>query len=77
MVLRYTFVKGAKVSVVDLNEKGKQDINELLSQYTDLLEQNGQAEEAQQLRALLTNVENHFVQVIPVKEQADPSVSTE
>ena len=69
--------KGAKVSVVDLNEKGKQDINELLSQYTDLLEQNGQAEEAQQLRALLTNVENHFVQVLPVKEQADPSVSTE
>ncbi|MEH7075212.1 glutamate synthase-related protein [Neobacillus drentensis] len=69
--------KGAKVSVVDLNEKGKQDINELLSQYTDLLEQNGQAEEANQLRALLTNVEDHFVQVLPVKEQADPSVSTE
>ncbi|MFP5112164.1 glutamate synthase-related protein [Bacillaceae bacterium C204] len=69
--------KGAKVSVVDLNEKGIQDINELLNKYTDLLEQNGQAEEAGQLRALLTNVEEHFVQVIPVKEQADPSVSTE
>ncbi|MEH7304693.1 glutamate synthase-related protein [Neobacillus drentensis] len=69
--------KGAKVSVADLTEKGKQDINELLTKYTDLLEQNGQAEEAQQLRELLTNVENHFVQVIPVKEQADPSVSTE
>ena len=69
--------KGAKVSIVDLNEKGKQDINELLGKYTDLLEQNGQTEEAQQLRALLTNVENHFVQVLPVKEQADPSVSTE
>jgi glutamate synthase (NADPH/NADH) large chain len=69
--------KGAKVSVVDLNEKGIQDINELLTKYTDLLEQNGQAEEAGQLRALLTNVEEHFVQVIPVKEQADPSVSTE
>ncbi|MFB5197254.1 glutamate synthase-related protein [Neobacillus sp. KR4-4] len=69
--------KGAKVSIVDLNEKGKQDINELLGKYTDLLEQNGQTVEAQQLRALLTNVENHFVQVLPVKEQADPSVSTE
>lgn len=69
--------KGAKVSVVDLNEKGIQDINELLTKYTDLLEQNGQAEEAGQLRSLLTNVEEHFVQVIPVKEQADPSVSTE
>ena len=69
--------KGAKVSVVDLNEKGKQDINELLTKYTDLLEQNGQADEANQLRALLTDLENQFVQVLPVKEQADPSVSTE
>jgi glutamate synthase (NADPH) large chain len=69
--------KGAKVSVVDLNEKGKQDINELLTKYTDLLEQNGQADEANQLRALLTDLEKQFVQVLPVKEQADPSVSTE
>ena len=69
--------KGAKVSVVDLNEKGKQDINELLGKYTDLLAQNGQTDEANQLRELLTNPEDHFVQVLPVKEQADPSVSTE
>lgn len=69
--------KGAKVSVVELNEKGIQDINELLNQYTDLLEKNGQSSEANQLRGLLTNPENHFIQIIPVKEQADPSVSTE
>jgi glutamate synthase (NADPH) large chain len=69
--------KGAKVSVTDLNEKGKQDIQELLSKYTDLLAKNGQSKEAEQLRALLVEPETHFVQILPVKEQADPSVSTE
>jgi glutamate synthase (NADPH/NADH) large chain len=69
--------KGAKVSVVNLDEKGKKDINELLGQYTNLLAQNGQTEEANELRGLLANPENHFVQILPVKEQADPSVSTE
>ncbi|WML57359.1 glutamate synthase-related protein [Neobacillus sp. PS2-9] len=75
--IKRRIAKGAKVSVADLNEKGKQDINELLGKYTDLLEQNGQADEANQLRSLLTDPENHFVQILPVKEQADPSVSTE
>lgn len=69
--------KGAKVSVVDLNEKGKKDINELLGKYIAVLEKNDQDEEANQLRVLLTSPENHFVQILPVKEQADPSVSTE
>ncbi len=69
--------KGANVSVVDLNVKGKQDVSELLTKYADLLEQNGQGEEANQLLALLGNPEEHFVQILPVKEQADPSVSTE
>ena len=68
---------GAKVSVIHLTEKGKQDINELLDKYCSLLEANGQTEEAEGLRHLLNLPEQHFVQVIPVKEQADPSVSTE
>ena len=75
--IKRRIAKGAKVSVVNVNEKGKQDINELLCQYTNLLEQNGQFDEANQLRGLLANLENHFVQILPVKEQADPSVSTE
>lgn len=69
--------KGAKVSVVDINEKGKKDITELLGKYIAVLEKNGQDEEANQLRVLLTSPENHFIQILPVKEQADPSVSTE
>ncbi|WP_462408829.1 glutamate synthase-related protein [Neobacillus sp. Marseille-QA0830] len=75
--IRRRIAKGAKVSVNNLSENGKQDINELLSKYTALLEQNGQTEEAEQLRALLNNPEDHFIEIVPVKEQADPSVSTE
>ena len=69
--------KGAKVSVSDLNAHGKQDIQELLGQYIALLEKDGQVEEATLLKSLLDNPEEHFVQISPVKEQADPSVSTE
>lgn len=69
--------KGAKVSVTSLSDKGKEDIQELLGQYIALLNDQGQTEEASQLASLLNHPEDHFVQVIPVKEQADPSVSTE
>jgi glutamate synthase (NADPH/NADH) large chain len=69
--------KGAKVFVSELNNRGKQDIQELLNQYIELLEKDGQKEEATNLKALLDNPEEHFVQISPVKEQADPSVSTE
>ncbi|MED1467134.1 glutamate synthase-related protein [Bacillus salipaludis] len=69
--------KGAKVSVNPLNENGKNDVNELLGQYISLLENDGQVEEAKLLQSLLANLEDHFVQIVPVKEQADPSVSTE
>ncbi|MCQ6281183.1 glutamate synthase-related protein [Bacillus sp. EB600] len=69
--------KGAKVSISDLNAHGKQDIKELLGQYIALLEKDGQVAEATLLKALLENPEEHFVQITPVKEQADPSVSTE
>ncbi|MCL6573016.1 MAG: glutamate synthase, partial [Bacillus sp. (in: Bacteria)] len=68
---------GAKVSITELTNNGKQDIHELLSKYSTILEQNGQVEEANKLRILLTTPENHFVQILPVREQADPSVSTE
>ncbi|MDP4106896.1 MAG: hypothetical protein Q8935_18325, partial [Bacillota bacterium] len=69
--------KGAKVFVSDLNARGKQDVGELLTQYIELLEKDEQLEEAINLKALLDNPEEHFVQISPVKEQADPSVSTE
>ncbi|WP_404331058.1 glutamate synthase-related protein [Mesobacillus maritimus] len=69
--------KGAKVSVESLNTDGKKDVQELLGQYIEMLKNNGQQEEADELTVLLENPEQAFVQVVPVKEQADPSVSTE
>ncbi|MEH7250073.1 glutamate synthase-related protein [Neobacillus niacini] len=75
--IKRRIAKGAKVSVMNLNENGKIDVKELLGKYTDLLATDGQTEEANLLRTLLSNPEEHFVQIVPVKEQADPAVSTE
>lgn len=69
--------KGARVSLTKLSEKGKEDISELINQYADILAAHGQSEEVAELAKLLQNPENSFLQIIPVKEQADPSVSTE
>jgi glutamate synthase (NADPH) large chain len=62
---------------MSLTENGKKDVNELLGKYTDILASDGQTEEANLLRALLSNPEDYFIQIVPVKEQADPAVSTE
>jgi glutamate synthase (NADPH) large chain len=69
--------KGAKVSIESLSEKGKTDVGELLGQYAEILKLNGQEEEGESISLLLNHPEEHFVQIVPVKEQADPSVSTE
>ncbi len=69
--------KGAKVSVTSLTESGKADIKELLGKYIAMLKEQGQQKEAEQLSSLFDDLDRHFLQVVPVKEQADPSVSTE
>ncbi|MGD7023290.1 glutamate synthase-related protein [Rossellomorea vietnamensis] len=68
--------KGAKVQLQSLNEQGVEDVTELLSKYIKTLETE-QSQEAEGLRKLLESPGEHFLQVIPSKEQADPSVSTE
>ena len=68
---------GAKVSIMPLTDTGKQDVTELLSQYTAALQAQGQKEAVQELSPLLAEPEKHFVQIVPIKEQADPSISTE
>jgi glutamate synthase (NADPH) large chain len=76
-VLKKRIAKGAKVSVTQLSAKGLTDTEELLTKYIQLLAGNGQNEEAEKLGSLLRELDKHFLQVVPVKEQADPSVSTE
>ena len=76
-IIKKRVAKGAKISIEPLSAKGLQDVAELLGKYTDLLKDHGQTEEAASLEALLQNPGEHFLQVVPVKEQADPAVSTE
>ncbi|SFA50288.1 glutamate synthase (NADPH/NADH) large chain [Parageobacillus thermantarcticus] len=75
--LERRIAKGAQVRLEPLNERGKTDVQELLSKYIELLKEHGHHEEAQSLQPLLEKPEDHFFQVIPLKEQADPSISTE
>jgi glutamate synthase (NADPH/NADH) large chain len=69
--------KGANVSIQTLSDKGINDVKELLSEYVAMLERHGQKDEAEDLLPLLNHPEDAFIQIVPVKEQADPAVSTE
>ncbi len=69
--------KGAKVAIEHVNEQGKQDITELLNKYAQVLKEQQQTEEAEEVLSLLDDIDGNFLQIIPAKEQADPSVSTE
>ncbi|MFS1516128.1 glutamate synthase-related protein [Bacillus sp. SCS-151] len=69
--------KGAKVSIEPLSSKGIDDVKELLNKYIEALSETDQSDEIQELNVLLEDLENNFLQLIPSKEQADPSVSTE
>lgn len=68
---------GAKINIEKLSTQGVADVTELLNEYITLLKEQDQTVEVAQLEALLQNPEEHFVQIVPIKEQADPSVSTE
>lgn len=69
--------KGANVTLTMLSNKGKEDIAELLGQYKEILTAHGQIIESAYIAKLLEKPETHFLQIIPVKEQTDPSLSTE
>ncbi|GAA0370015.1 glutamate synthase-related protein [Bacillus horti] len=69
--------KAAKISLESLSEKGKQDVSELLGVYIEELLATGQQEKAAQILELKNTCSEHFIQLVPIKQQADPSVSTE
>ncbi|CAM3858865.1 glutamate synthase-related protein [Mesobacillus zeae] len=75
--IKRRIAKGANVALETLSKKGNKDISEMLGKYVSMLKDSGQEEEASSLELLLANPKDHFLQVVPVKEQADPSVSTE
>jgi len=53
------------------------DVTELLLDYIRVLNEHEQYEEVALLTALLDDIQNQFFEIIPKKEQADPSISTE
>ncbi|MFX3623310.1 MAG: glutamate synthase-related protein [Ectobacillus sp.] len=69
--------KGANVTIQKPSAKGIADITELLLDYIRVLTEHEQYEEAGIVSSLLDDIEQNFFEVIPKKEQADPSVSTE
>ncbi|MFD1735235.1 glutamate synthase-related protein [Bacillus salitolerans] len=75
--LKGRIAKGAKVRINSLSAKGIADVKELLQSYVQALAEHEQWEEIEIIKPLLTSPEDHFYQVEPEKEQADPAVSTE
>ena len=69
--------EGAKVSLVDLDDEGLLDIDDLLGHYAGELRATGQDGEAERVMGLAANAREHFLVIIPEKVQADPSISTE
>jgi glutamate synthase (NADPH) large chain len=69
--------EGAKVSLVDLDDEGLLDIDDLLGHYADELRATGQDDEADRVMGLAANARENFLVIIPEKVQADPSISTE
>ena len=65
--LQKRMAKGAKVQITSLSETGVADVKEMLADYFNVLEQNGQKDAADALRALGDNPTAHFVQVTPQK----------
>ncbi|MFB9759473.1 glutamate synthase-related protein [Ectobacillus funiculus] len=75
--IRRRIAKGASVTVQTLSSKGVADVTEMLTDYIRILNAHEQYEEATIISSLLDDIKNSFFEVIPTKEQADPSVSTE
>lgn len=77
MALRRRIAKSAKVSIQPVNDNDVRNIRELLSAYADELERSGQWQDAHRVRDLMDDIDRWFVKIVPVRQQADQTVSTE
>lgn len=75
--IKRRIAKGAKVYVARIGAKGKKDLQELLGKYHQILLDAGQSDAAADVMGLMFECERHFVSIIPVTQQADPTISTE
>lgn len=75
--IKRRIAKAAKVSIEPLSQKGTSDVQDLLTSYIEELLASGQQKKATEILELKNTCEQHFIQIVPMKEQADPAVSTE
>ncbi|MEK6277802.1 MAG: glutamate synthase-related protein, partial [Actinomycetota bacterium] len=69
--------EGAIVELEELDAEGQLDIEDLLGHYAEELRATDQDSEAERVLELAANAKDSFLQVVPHKVQADPSISTE
>ncbi len=75
--LRRRIAKGAKVTLLPLDGKGKADVAELLSLYQKELRRSGQADMADELETLRLKPAEHFLMIRPSSAITDQSIATE
>ncbi|HEU5105788.1 MAG TPA: glutamate synthase-related protein, partial [Solirubrobacterales bacterium] len=69
--------KGAKVELKDLDNEALFDLDDLLGGYAKELEATDQSDEAKRVLDLAADATSNFLMIVPLKVQADPSISTE
>jgi glutamate synthase (NADPH) large chain len=69
--------EGAKVELKDLDAEGLLDLDDLLNGYAEELRATDQDEEADRVLELSRDATSNFLMIVPLKVQADPSISTE
>ena len=72
--------RGAKVAVLDISEKDKHSISELLVIYAGELRNSDQHREADRMESMMRHTwtgETAFVKVIPANQQVDQTIATE
>ncbi|HIQ06179.1 MAG TPA: glutamate synthase, partial [Anaerolineae bacterium] len=65
--IRRRLAKGAKVTLMDVDEQDEANLRELLGFYMDELTRNLQPDEAEQVRELLANWREVFVKIVPLQ----------
>jgi glutamate synthase (NADPH/NADH) large chain len=69
--------EGALVELEELDAEGQLDIEDLLGHYAVELRHSDQDSEADRIVGLASSPRENFLQIVPHKVQADPSISTE
>jgi glutamate synthase (NADPH) large chain len=69
--------EGALVELEEIDTEGRLDIEDLLGHYAEEMRVSGQDSEAERIGALASAAGENFLQIVPHKVQADPSISTE